>query len=160
MVEKALASKTDGWPRMHATINLRTAALEDSALIAALMCQLGYPASATEIAERIRRFAAIPSERVVVAEQECKLVGVVSVHLIPLLHATGNLGRITALVVHETVRGQGVGKQLVEDAERWAWSNDCNRIEVTSGDHRDGAHQFYQACGYTFDERRFLKTKP
>jgi hypothetical protein len=29
--------------------------------------------------------------------------------------------------------------------------------EVTSGDHRTGAHAFYQAHGYAPEERHFLK---
>jgi len=84
-------------------------------------------------------------------------LGVVSVHLLPLFHATGLLGRITSLAVNPSARGTGVGRALVSAAEQWAWSEGAQRMEVTSGDHRPAAHAFYQAVGYTLDKRRFVK---
>jgi hypothetical protein len=45
----------------------------------------------------------------------------------------------------------------VAAAEAFAWKADCRRIEVTSGDHRPGAHVFYERLGYHIDERRFIK---
>ena len=55
---------------------------------------------------------------------------------------------------------RGVGRALVAAVERWAWSVSARRLQVTSGDHRPGAHAFYQAVGYALDERRFVKHAP
>ena len=61
------------------------------------------------------------------------------------------------MVVSENSRGDGVGRKLVEKLESWFRKNNCLRFEVTSGDHRIGAHRFYEGFGYQLDERRFLK---
>jgi hypothetical protein len=45
------------------------------------------------------------------------------------------------------------------EAEDFAWDNGCVRIEITSGEHRAGAHAFYEAIGYKQDSRRFIKSK-
>ena len=144
---------------MDENIIVRVASVRDSPGIAELMAQLGYPACASDVKDRVTRLSALDSERVIVAERNGWVVGVVGVHLTPLLHSSGNLGRITALVVASECRGHGIGRRLVLEAESWAWSHDCSRMEVTSGDHRVDAHRFYKSCGYRCDERRFLKKK-
>jgi GNAT superfamily N-acetyltransferase len=88
------------------------------------------------------------------------VLGVASVHVLPLFHAPGNLARLTALAVRREAQGLGVGRALVAAAEAFAWDADCRRLEVTSGDHRPGAHAFYRALGYAEDERRFVKRAP
>ena len=58
--------------------------------------------------------------------------------------------RIVSLVVDEIVRGMGIGKRLLREAEAIASTEGCSVIELTSGTHRieSGAHAFYQAQGY------------
>jgi GNAT superfamily N-acetyltransferase len=145
---------------MQDPVTVRCGTDADSAAIAGLLAQLGYPTNLSRCEERLRRLASSGSERVLVAERTGEVLGVLGIHLMPLLHADGNMGRITALVVREDVRGQGIGKRLVQAAEDWVWANDCERLEVTSGDHRQGAHRFYESAGFRCDERRFLKVKP
>lgn len=144
---------------MNKEITVRVAQPADSGGIAELMGQLGYPATLSEVEDRLTRLSSLDSERVIVAEQDGRIVGIVGVHLTPLLHESGNLGRIIALVVEAGHRGHGIGRRLVSEAESWAWNHSCSRMEVTSGDHRSDAHRFYEACGYRCDERRFLKRR-
>lgn len=145
---------------MNAPITIRAAKARDSAMLANLLDQLGYPASAPEVAERFRRLAEMASEKMLVAERNGKAVGLISVHRTMLLHTADNLCRITALVVDEAARRQGIGRQLMQAAERWAWSQDCAVIELTSADRRADAHRFYAACGYQCIGKRFLKDRP
>jgi GNAT superfamily N-acetyltransferase len=85
------------------------------------------------------------------------LAGVLSFHAFPPLHTPGNLGRITALVVHPGLRGKGIGAQLVAVAERFARDCGCERLEVTSGAHRHDAHRFYTSLGFSPRPVRFIK---
>jgi GNAT superfamily N-acetyltransferase len=142
---------------MSGKTSFRIANVNDSAAIADLMGQLGYPSAVLETEHRLARLSALGSERIIVAERNGQIVGVVGVHLTPLLHAAGNLGRITALVVAKEHRRQGIGRRLVLEAESWAWNHECSRMELTSGDQRPDAHRFYEDCGYKSEERRFLK---
>lgn len=138
---------------------VRPAELADATEIAACLSALGYGTSARLVTERLSSFAKSLVDAVFVASVSghASLLGVVSVHLLPLFHAPGLLGRITSLAVSSETRGKGVGKALVAAAEEWAWSAGAQRMEVTSGDHRLGAHAFYQTVGYSLDERRFIK---
>jgi GNAT superfamily N-acetyltransferase len=96
---------------------------------------------------------------VFIADCGGEIGGFLSLHVIPLFHVEGNLGRITVLVVSSRCRHYGIGKKLVTAAEEFAWAHGCVRVEITSGDHRADAHAFYEAVGYRQETRRFLKSK-
>jgi ribosomal protein S18 acetylase RimI-like enzyme len=66
-------------------------------------------------------------------------------------------GRITALVVDAEARRLGVGRTLIDRAANYFRDRGCVHIEVTSADHRPGAHAFYRSVGFVEDERRFVK---
>ena len=122
------------------------------------MRELGYPTTVSELTQQIDVYTRSDESLVLVAvDDHSRLCGAVSGHIIPLLHQTGNLGRITSMVVASDARGGGVGKQLVAKVEEWFTSNRCIRFEVTSGESRKGAHKFYESCGYAYEDRRFLK---
>ncbi len=145
---------------MSRELTFRIANPGDSAGIAELLGQLGYPSPVSDVEDRLARLTALESERVITAERDGEVLGVVCVHLTPRLHAPGNLGRITALVVANEERGKGIGRRLVREAESWAWSHECSGMELTSGDHRPDAHRFYEACGYGCEAKRFVKQRP
>jgi GNAT superfamily N-acetyltransferase len=65
--------------------------------------------------------------------------------------------RITALVVAEDARGHGLGRRLLREAERFARACGAQRLEISSGIQRTGAHAFYLECGYTESGRRFVR---
>ena len=138
-------------------LRVRDAEPQDAIDISRLLGQLGYKASPDQVLEKLRLLTASPSDRVLVATHPDHLVGCISLHTMELFHAPGRLGRITALVVADAARRVGVGSALVQAGEEYFRSRECVRAEVTSGDHRPEAHRFYEALGYTLDERRFLK---
>jgi GNAT superfamily N-acetyltransferase len=139
---------------------IRPAVAGDSAQLATLVGELGYPANEDFIQEKLTQLSSIPGTKIWVAEQDGEVIGLLSFSILPLLHVSGGLGRISALVVGSHSKGRGIGKRLVAEAEHFAWNNACARIEVTSGEHRADAHAFYQAMGYKRDSRRFIKSRP
>jgi GNAT superfamily N-acetyltransferase len=139
---------------------IRRAEVEDAEEIAACLGELGYGTGSAVVREKLDSLAASPFDAFLVAcEPEGRIVGAIALHLLPLFHAPGDLARITALAVRSDAQGRGVGRQLVAAAERIAWKAGCERIEVTSADHRSAAHRFYEDLGYRSDERRFIKTR-
>ena len=138
-------------------MEIRIARKEDSESISELMRELGYKTSVDLIREKIGEVVQSDIDQVFVAVIDNQVVGCVSCHLTQLFHQKGRAGRITSLVVLKNYRNTGIGTRLVKAADHFFQSNGCSGAEVTSGDHRKEAHDFYQNQGYKLDERRFIK---
>ena len=124
-------------------MKIRPATRADASAVNELLDQLGYPQNDLEaIADRIHAWAEDPASAAYVAEVGDDLLGVVAVHVCPYFERDGSWGRIAALVVSDRARGRGVGSHLVAAAESFAASRGCVRMEVTSADRRQGAHEF------------------
>jgi GNAT superfamily N-acetyltransferase len=111
---------------------IRPAASADSKQLATLIEQLGYRADERFIHDRLARLASQPGTEILVADDDGAILGLLCFSIIPLLHVSGGLGRISALVVDSQYKGKGVGRRLVAEAEEFAWNNGCARIEITS----------------------------
>jgi predicted N-acetyltransferase YhbS len=113
---------------------IRSASSDDSEQLAALVEQLGYRADERFIRDQLTELASRPGTTVFVADDNGAIIGLLCFSIIPLLHVSGGLGRISALVVDSECQGNGVGRRLVAEAEEFAWNTGCARIEITSGD--------------------------
>lgn len=120
----------------------------DAAAVAALSGQLGYPAGEEAIR---RRWAAVdgePDHALFVTETaDGRVVGWVHVHERRLMLADG-MAEVLGLVVDEGERGTGVGRRLVDEAERWSLARGCGSMRISSNVVRREAHAFYQKLGY------------
>jgi GNAT superfamily N-acetyltransferase len=128
--------------------------------IAALITQLGYPATSSEISDRLAYWLPDPMSVILVAEADGRVVGSLSLHAIPYLERTGRWARIESLVVDESARGTGAGRALIAAAEQTARHWNCLTVEVTSLRSRTDAHAFYRKVGYSDicdQSGRFLK---
>lgn len=151
-------------------MKIRSARGADAPAVNGLLGQLGYPQDGQDgqddraaTASRIQTWAEDPSGAVYVAEADDDVLGVIAVHVCPFFERDGAWGRIVALVVSDRARGRGVGSQLVAAAESFAATRGCLRMEVTSGDHRRAAHEFYRRRGYigaAGKSSRFLRDLP
>jgi GNAT superfamily N-acetyltransferase len=146
-------------PVQEKIASIRRAHVEDAAGASELLEILGYRAPIAQIEERIARSRESPDAAVFVAELDGRLVGLASFHRIPLFYLEGFLGRITSFVIAPSHRRHGIGRSLVSAVEEFAWDHGCTRAEVTSGDHRSDAHEFYERLGYRPVSRRFIKEK-
>jgi N-acetylglutamate synthase-like GNAT family acetyltransferase len=145
----------------HAGPAIREAEPGDAQQIAALLTQLGYPSTSDQVVERLAYWLPDPMSLVLVAEQDRRIEGCLSLHAIPYLERTGRWARIVSLVVDESSRGRGTGRSLVAAAEEAARRLGCLTVEVTSARTRTRAHAFYKRMGYTDscdNSGRFLKT--
>lgn len=136
---------------------VRDAIIEDAAIIAALLGELGYPSQTDGVRARLGRLLTREDSRVFVAEREATVLGVLGLHRMPVLTALNDVAMIIALVVTDRERRAGVGRMLIARAEDEARVWQCGRIMVTSAEHRADAHGFYQRLGYEYTGRRFAK---
>jgi ribosomal protein S18 acetylase RimI-like enzyme len=139
-------------------IAIRRARVTDSEAFTRLLGQLGYPNTTGFARRKIKKLSSGRYDRLVVATHHGQVVGFVSCHIVPLIHQTGNLCRVTALVVAREFHGEGFGRELMIKAEQYASANRCTKIEITSGEHRTWAHDFYRKLGYEEVSKRFLKS--
>lgn len=138
-------------------IGVRDAVDTDAPAISPLLSELGYPTTVEEVLLRLRMLRKLNQKAVLVAQKGERVVGVVTVHAALVLHRPKPIGRVTALVVAEEERGQGIGRALVAAAEARMRTWGCGRIELTSGKQRTDAHAFYRKLGYVERSVRFVK---
>ncbi|WP_289007874.1 GNAT family N-acetyltransferase [uncultured Thermomonospora sp.] len=137
--------------------DLRSATLMDADDVAGLLTELGYPCDRTEAERRIRTIIENDRQALVVARVGGVVSGLLALDFMYYLPLGTTTCRITALVVTSSARGQGLGRQLVLEAERRARAGGATRLELASGSQRKDAHAFYRAVGFSDGTLRFIK---
>ena len=140
------------------TVTIRPAETSDAEAIAALFTDEGYPAGPSDIVERMARFGSEHS-RVIVAEHEGALLGFIALHAIPRFEHEDRILRVLALVVDAGARERGVGRRLMNEAERIAGELGAAFVEVTAGHHRPDAFRLYESLGYDANVAAYLRKK-
>lgn len=132
---------------MH-DVRVRSARASDAAALALLAEELGYPATAGEMAERLLALEHSPDDAVLVAVLGEGAVAWIHVAIVSLVEAP-RLAEIRGLAVTSALRSRGIGEQLVRRAEDWARARGVSRIRVRSNVVRERTHAFYERLGYT-----------
>jgi GNAT superfamily N-acetyltransferase len=141
---------------MNEDVSIRQACVGDAPGVTALLRLLSCDVDTDSVRSRLERLTGSPADLILLAEFADHPVGLVGIHLAPLLHRDLS-ARITALIVRPEHRHRGIGGALLVAAESWAVSRGCTQIELNSGDHHEPAHAFYRHFGYRSDDRRFVK---
>lgn len=137
-------------------VEIRRATDADAPAIATLLAHLGYPADMAEVPERLRRLRSAGDDAFV-ADVAGVTAGLATVHSRAVLHAARPVVQLTALVVPPEMRGRGVGRALVDEAERWGKSRGADRLVVTTALQRVEAPLFYERIGFEHTGRRYVK---
>lgn len=140
------------------SLRIRDLRPRDIPQLCPLLHELGYPVEPDVLEKRFEEFSA-KGETALVAERGETIIGLVTLHVTPVLHRPGSVGRITTLVVVKSLHGIGVGRSLMEHAERRLWAQGCVMVEVTSNKQRTDAHSFYEKLGYEQTSFRFAKKR-
>lgn len=140
------------------TIALRLYQSSDCAALADLMTTLGYPTTPDEMAQRMSRLES-SSYRTIVATSENTVVGMIGLVRNFLWEQNGCYVRIQALVVQASARRQGIGRRLMEAAERWAAELDAVFVALNCGERseREAAHHFYKRLGFQRKSIGYIK---
>lgn len=129
-------------------LKIRRAKSADAPRIAVLAGQLGYPATAAQMRERLRVIKPASQNAVFVAESANDgVIGWLHVSKDALLEVEIR-AEVNGLVVAEGQRGLGAGAQLLVAAEEWARKHGCKGMSVRSNVIRERAHKFYERNGY------------
>lgn len=135
---------------------VREATAQDLTVMQRLLEELGYLTDVETLSARFSAFAK-RGESALLAERDGEILGLATLHITPVLHRAGAVGRVTALVVTEAARGSGAGSALMREAEARLKAAGCVLMEVTSNKKRTDAHTFYERLGYEATSLRFGK---
>jgi GNAT superfamily N-acetyltransferase len=96
-----------------------------------------------------RRMCSYPDYRIYLAELEGRAVGTFAMLVMDNL---GHLGVRSAVledvVVDNRLRGQGIGKQMMDFARRICLDKGCYKLTFSSNRNREAAHRFYESLGF------------
>ncbi len=135
---------------------IRPSQPEDKAAIFALAKVLAITYK-VEDAGFQRAWAALSSSTsacLLVAEEEKKVVGYILGFVHPVFYANGLVAWIEEVVVEESARKKGLGRELMTHFEAWAKTMGCPQVALASR----RAEEFYKAIGYT-DSSIYFKKK-
>jgi GNAT superfamily N-acetyltransferase len=139
-------------------ITLRAAQPGDADRIASLFTDEGYPSGPSDIVERLERFRSKESQ-VIVADHGGEVLGFIALHAVPRFEHSDRILRVMALVVDPGVRERGIGRLLMEEAERVGRELGAAWSEVTAGHHRPDARRLYEELGYDGSVAAYLRKR-
>ncbi|MFZ1786886.1 MAG: GNAT family N-acetyltransferase [Saprospiraceae bacterium] len=95
-----------------------------------------------------------------VYERGQKVVGLLGFRIRENIEENSRFGEISLVVVDPLYRKHGIGKELMDFAEKLADKFDCIGTWLVSGFGREEkAHPFYKSLGYQTTGYRFVKLK-
>mgnify|MGYP003582665692 CR=1 FL=1 len=115
--------------------------------ILSLSEQLGYGNNFEMLLGRLQEIIPLKDHAIFVAKAEGKIVG--WLHCLICLRVESPLFvEVTGLVVDENVRGQQIGKNLIETSKKWSQNRGISTIRIRCNVLRTETHKFYQALGF------------
>ena len=97
-----------------------------------------------------------PDQRQIVAARDGAVVGTMQLTFIPGIAFRGAWrGQIEAVRVAGSLRGQGIGADMINWAVEQCRARDCRMVQLTSDKSRDAAHRFYERLGWTRSHEGF-----
>lgn len=140
------------------TLSMRLASGDDLPAIVALLADdengaLREDASLPLDPGYAAAFAAIAADRnqeLAVAELDGRVVGTLQLSYLPGLSYRGAWrGQIEAVRIARTLRGRGLGGEMVGWAVARCRARGCRLVQLTSQSNRVAAHRFYERLGWT-----------
>ena len=126
---------------------VRDARPADVSAVHRLIGQLADAPDETAFSARFDNVLATDGHRIVVAEAEGKVVGILHMFERPALEKPCE-AVVQALVVDSEARSNGVGEALMREAEAWASDRKLPSVSLYSRVDRKRAHAFYERIGY------------
>lgn len=96
-----------------------------------------------------------------VLEHDGAVVATTYLNIIPnLTRAASPYAVIENVVVDETQRRTGLGRQIMAHTLDAAWNAGCYKAMLMTGSRTAGTHAFYRACGFSPDEKTAYLARP
>jgi len=93
-----------------------------------------------------------------VCEEDGEIIGLLGFRIRENLEASGSFGEISAIVVNPESRYHGIGRFMMDFAEKLAEGFGCQGLWLVSGFGAEAeSHEFYKKLGFEVTGYRFVK---
>lgn len=96
-----------------------------------------------------------------VLERHGTVVATTYLNVIPnITRSASPYAVIENVVVEESLRGTGLGKQIMEETLLAAWNAGCYKAMLMTGSRDPATHAFYESCGFSPDAKTAYLARP
>lgn len=134
---------------------VRDARPHDVPTLGRLLEQLGYPLPHDVVRQRCEQVQATAGHRIIVAQIEDRVVGMLHVFERPALEKPQE-AVVQSLVVDSDHRGKGIGEALMREAEAWAEGRGLASTALYTRIDRSASRAFYERLGYQLKTTSYL----
>lgn len=124
-----------------------------------LAAQLGYPTTLPQLEERFNLLSVDETSALFVAESDENQIVAFAHAQESVTLMTGRRAELHALVVNQSVRGKGIGKEIIRAVEGWGQSRGLNTLRLGSRTSRTDTHEFYKKIGFSVEKTWFVFSK-
>jgi GNAT superfamily N-acetyltransferase len=118
---------------------------------------LGDGSDAAAFAQILRS----PGLHLFVLDLDGALVATTYLNVIPnLTRSASPYAVIENVVVEKTLRGTGLGRQIMAATLQAAWDAGCYKAMLQTGSRTPATHAFYRACGFSPDAKQAYLARP
>jgi len=138
---------------------MRRAEQKDIDALCALMGEMsGNTISPEQMLNRLQLVEESKIDSLFVCEKDSQIVGLLGFRIRENLEEVSRFGEVSEIVVNHDSRRQGVGRFMMNYAEKLAKELGCKGMWLVSGFAREKeAHTFYKRLGYQTTGYRFVK---
>ena len=141
---------------METKIEIRKVKKQDLDFVYKAICELESEELNFEVFEKIfNENISNPNNLYLLAENEKESIGFISFHTQNLLPHCGLVGEIQEFFIHQNYRGQGIGRQLINEILHYADQNNLKSIEVTTNKRRVENVLIYENLGFGLTHNKF-----
>jgi len=102
-----------------------------------------------------------PRLHLFVLELDGVIVATTYLNVIPnLTRSASPYAVIENVVVEQSRRGAGLGKQIMAATLLAAWEAGCYKAMLSTGSRNPATHAFYRACGFSSDAKTAYLARP
>ncbi|MFI6262855.1 GNAT family N-acetyltransferase [Micromonospora sp. NPDC051006] len=102
-----------------------------------------------------------PALHLFVLERDGAVVATTYLNVIPNISRSASpYAVIENVVVEESWRGTGLGKEIMAGTLQAAWDAGCYKAMLMTGSRRPATHAFYKACGFSDDVKTAYVARP
>ncbi|MDG4826066.1 GNAT family N-acetyltransferase [Asanoa sp. WMMD1127] len=115
----------------------------------------------TDAAGTFERILDSPGLHLFVLDRDGAVVATTYLNVIPNLTRTGApYAVIENVVVDQSHRGTGLGREIMAATLQAAWDAGCYKAMLQTGSRTPATHAFYRACGFSPDAKQAYLARP